>query len=153
MYEEGFFVSKTTVWNCYGDGLSLYRCCEWFNIRLSKWRSTKPRGYFHIRSAQLFPTVSWNTYYCKPDEKTWLTWCLSVIQGPASGKVLGWPQNNYSIDPVKLLKFRTEQAWDWRLRICKIVEITRKIYSNKERSEQFLVTKCCFNLFLEVSLI
>ena len=30
-------------------------------------------------------------------------------------------------------------------------EITRTIYSNSERSEQFLVTKCFFNLFLEVS--
>ena len=32
-------------------------------------------------------------------------------------------------------------------------EITRTIYSNSERSEQFLVTECIFNLFLEVSLI
>ena len=30
-------------------------------------------------------------------------------------------------------------------------EITRTIYSNSERSEQFLVTQCFFNLFLEVS--
>ena len=33
----------------------------------------------------------------------------------------------------------------------KIFEITRTIYSNIERSEQLLVTKCFFNLFLEVS--
>ena len=33
----------------------------------------------------------------------------------------------------------------------KISEITRTIYSNSERSEQFLVTECFFNLFLEVS--
>ena len=39
----------------------------------------------------------------------------------------------------------------WRPRICKIFEITRTIYSNSERSEQFLVTECFFNLFLEVS--
>ena len=32
-----------------------------------------------------------------------------------------------------------------------IFEITRTIYSNSERSEQFLVTECFFNLFLEVS--
>ena len=32
-------------------------------------------------------------------------------------------------------------------------EITRTIYSNSERSEQFLVTECFFNLFLEVSQI
>ena len=30
-------------------------------------------------------------------------------------------------------------------------EITRRIYSNSEWSEQFLVTECHFNLFLEVS--
>ena len=41
----------------------------------------------------------------------------------------------------------------WRPRICKIFEITRTIYSNSERSEQFLVTECLFNLFLEVSQI
>ena len=29
----------------------------------------------------------------------------------------------------------------------KKVEITRAIYSNSERSEQFLVTECFFNLF------
>ena len=36
-------------------------------------------------------------------------------------------------------------------KICKIFEITRTMYSNSERSEQFLVTECFFNLFLEVS--
>ena len=33
----------------------------------------------------------------------------------------------------------------------KIFEITKTIYQNSERSEQFLVTECFFNLFLEVS--
>ena len=32
-------------------------------------------------------------------------------------------------------------------------EITTIIYSNNERSEQFLVTECFFNLFLEVAQI
>ena len=41
----------------------------------------------------------------------------------------------------------------WRLGICKIFEITRTIFSNSERSEQFLVTEWFFNLFLEVSQI
>ena len=39
----------------------------------------------------------------------------------------------------------------WRPRICKICEITWTIYSNSERSEQFLVQECFFNLCLEVS--
>ena len=38
-------------------------------------------------------------------------------------------------------------------KICKNFEITRTICSNSERSEQFLVTECFFNLFLEVSQI
>ena len=41
----------------------------------------------------------------------------------------------------------------WRPRICKIFEITRTIHSSSERSEQFLVTECYFNFFLEVSQI
>ena len=51
-------------------------------------------------------------------------------------------------DWEKLLKFK-----GCRLRICNIFEITRTIYSNSERSEQFLVTESFFNLFLEVSYI
>ena len=34
---------------------------------------------------------------------------------------------------------KTFGIWGWRPRICKIFEITRTIYSNSERSEQFLV--------------
>ena len=33
------------------------------------------------------------------------------------------------------------------------IEITLTIFSNSERSEQFLVTECFFNLFLEASQI
>ena len=46
---------------------------------------------------------------------------------------------------------KTFETRGWRLRICKFFEITRTIYSNSERSEQFLVTECFFNLFQEVS--
>ena len=52
--------------------------------------------------------------------------------------------------------FSFSSEWEirgWRLRICKSFEITWTIYSNSERSEQFLVTECFFNLFLEVSQI
>ena len=42
------------------------------------------------------------------------------------------------------------EIWGWRPRICKNFEITWTIYSNSERSEQFLVTDDFFNLFLEV---
>ena len=48
----------------------------------------------------------------------------------------------------KLLKFEAEGR-----EFAKMFDITRTIYSNSERSEQFLVTECFFNLFLEVSQI
>ena len=61
---------------------------------------------------------------------------------------LFWPtvRKNCSSDREKLLKFEAEGR-----EFAKIFEITRTIYSNSERSEQFLVTECFFNLFLEVS--
>ena len=51
------------------------------------------------------------------------------------------------------LSRKTFEIRGWRPRICKSFEITRTIYSHSERSEQFLVTECFFNLFLEVSQI
>ena len=50
--------------------------------------------------------------------------------------------------PTVRKKCPTFEIRGWRPRICKIFEITRTIYSNSERSEQFLVTECFFNLFL-----
>ena len=60
---------------------------------------------------------------------------------------LFWPtvRKNCSSDQEKLLKFEAEG------RVFSIFEITRTIYSNGERSEQFSVTECFFNLCLEVS--
>ena len=37
---------------------------------------------------------------------------------------------------------KTSEIRGWRPRICKHFEVTRTIYSNSERSEQFLVTEC-----------
>ena len=60
---------------------------------------------------------------------------------------LFWPtvRKNCSSDREKLLKFEAE-GWEFQN-----FEITRTIYSNSESSEQFLVTECFFNLFIEVS--
>ena len=55
-------------------------------------------------------------------------------------------RKNCSSDREKLLKFEAEGR-----EFAKNFEITRTIYSNNKRSEQFLVTECFFNLFLEVS--
>ena len=61
-------------------------------------------------------------------------------------KYLVFRYQNCSSDREKLLKFKAEGR-----EFGKILEITRTIYSNSETSEQFLVTECFFNLFLEVS--
>ena len=53
-------------------------------------------------------------------------------------------RKNCSSDREKLLKFEAEGQEFLR-------SLYRTIYSNSERSEQFLVTDCFFNLFLEVS--
>ena len=53
----------------------------------------------------------------------------------------------------KIVLVIKKNLWNSRPRIFRIFEITRTIYSNSERSEQFLVTECFFNLFLEVSQI
>ena len=57
---------------------------------------------------------------------------------------LFWPtaRKNCSSDREKLLKFEAEGR-----EFFKIFEITWRIYSNSERSEQFLVAECFFNLF------
>ena len=62
---------------------------------------------------------------------------------------LFWPtvRKNCSSDQDFFLKFQAEGL------TCKFFEITRTIYSNSERSEQFLVTECFFTFFLEVSYI
>ena len=97
------------------------------------------------------------------------SWFLSY---PSNSPYIYLPTRS-SLDTIYKVKYRVSQSkvWNsillpklfwptvrktfeirgWRPRFCKIFEITRTIYSNSERSEQFLVTECFFNLFLEVS--
>ena len=51
----------------------------------------------------------------------------------------------------RLIVRKTFEIRGRKPRISKVFEITRTIYSNSERSEQFMVTDCFLNLFLEVS--
>ena len=53
----------------------------------------------------------------------------------------------------KIVPVIEKNFWNSRLKaeICKSFEITRTICSISERSEQFLVAECFFNLCLEVS--
>ena len=53
-------------------------------------------------------------------------------------------RKNWSRDREKLLKFEAEGG-----EFAKIYKVTRTIYSNSERLEQFLVNECFFNLFLD----
>ena len=72
------------------------------------------------------------------------------------GQKINIPSQWYFVTKI-VLTYCKKKLWSresfeirgWRPRICKIFEITRTIYSNSERSEQFLVTECFFNLFLE----
>ena len=65
------------------------------------------------------------------------------------------PKFFWPTERKKMLQWskKTFEIRGWKPRIFKIFEITRTIYSNRERSEQFLVTECFFNLFLEISQI
>ena len=65
---------------------------------------------------------------------------------------LFWPtvRKKCSSDWEKLLKFEADR---WRPRIFKNFEITRTIYSNIKRSEQFFLQNAFFNLSLKVTQI
>ena len=54
------------------------------------------------------------------------------------------------VEKIVLVIKKTFEIRGWR---CKIFEITWTIYSKSERSEQFLVTECFFNLLPEISQI
>ena len=87
----------------------------------------------------LFWILSWKT--------TWTRITIQVSNGILIPKLF-WPavRKKCFCNQEKLLKFEAECRG-----FAKIFEITRTIYSNSERSEQFFVTECSFNLFLEVS--
>ena len=57
----------------------------------------------------------------------------------------------YFVTKIVLTYCEKKSSSDREKPFCKIFEITRTIYSNIKRSEQFLVMECFFNLFLEVS--
>ena len=74
--------------------------------------------------------------------------CARVSKNGILLPKLFWPtvRKNCSSGRENLLKFEAESQ-----EFKKSFEITRTIYSNSESSEQFLVTECFFNLFLEIS--
>ena len=111
--------------NC--QGLLIYLCC-----------SPNCNDNFIFGNGILFPKLFWPFVrkYCSSDQEK-----LLKLEAEGNGILLPklfWPA------------VRKNGSSDWE-KLCKIFEITRTIYSNSERSEQFLITKCFFNLFLEVS--
>ena len=87
-----------------------------------------------------------NGRFClkNPETEMYVTWVTALLLNNCTTKnaTMVFCYQNCSSDREKLLKFEAE---------AQEFEITRTIYSNSERSEQFLVTECFFNLFLEVS--
>ena len=109
--------------------------------RLSQ-RSSKTSRILDQRSSTLFATQGTKTcsflqsqfllnIYFYIFEKQAMVFFLPKLSWPILGE-----KNVLNSDWEK----RSFEIRVWRLRICKIFEITRTIYSNSERSEQFLVT-------------
>ena len=96
--------------------------------------------FFHQIELKTLPLQSVNpccVLHVKSNQKKWY-FVTKIVLTYCEKKMFEWLRKTFEIR-------------GWRPRICKIFEIVRTIYSNSERSEQFLVTKCFFNLFLEVS--
>ena len=115
--------------------------------------------YVHIRYFKSYVVKCWAflNVWSKINLDLWISFKLNFmtfafsIQSVKYGILLPklfWPtvRKKCSSDLEFFFEIRC-----WRSRICKMFEITRTIYSNIERSEQFLVTECFFNLFLQVS--
>ena len=102
---------------------------KWFAI-LVLWRSVKQ---VRVRLFTLY------IYFVELTQNYWY-FVTKIVLTYCEKKLFYWSRKTFEI-------------WGWRPRICKLFEITWTIYSNSERPEQFLVTECFFNLFLEVSQI
>ena len=117
---------------------------------------------FYSRIKNIFPFLGWTWNKMEPDSLVPLTFhpptfnCPKMLTGVLQVNLKFCYQNcstccdkNCSSDQWSR---KTYDICGWRPRICKIFEIIRTVYSNSsDRSEQFLVTECFFNLFLEVS--
>ena len=79
----------------------------------------------------------WQQYIMKAHVQKWY-FVAKIVLTYCEKKMFEWSR-------------KTFESRGWKPRICKSFEITRTICSKSERSEQFLVTECFFNLFLEVS--
>ena len=86
-----------------------------------KWNGWQFGIFFHRKTQPIFY-----------DKKQWY-FATKIVLIYCEKKMFWWSR--------KILEIQ-----GWRPRICKNFEITRTIYSNSERSEQFLVTECFFGI-------
>ena len=80
--------------------------------------------------------------------------CKMILRGPAMNiqLCLNHRKWNYCLGMVFCYQNCSDLLWEKIVLVIeKNFEIAWTIYSNSERSEQFLVTECFFNLFLEIS--
>ena len=107
---------------------------SWFKTFLESnchWSTTSRPGFLTIIKLR----------YCyKINDHTEMIFCYQNCSDQLWEKIVVWSRKTFEIR-------------GWRPRICKKIEITWTIYSNSERSQQFLATECFFNLFLKVSQI
>ena len=123
--------------------LSLYNWKEFLKQRLKGSLKCSRVGHYLFKASFHFRVC---------DSPNDFTRSIEIVENFFSVTINGillpklfWPtvRKNCSSDWEKKIR-------GWRSRICKFLEIAWTIYSNSERSEQFLVTEWFFNLFLEV---
>ena len=124
-----------------------------FSLKEKEWNSSQKRirkslanwSSICIRSTQIPPCVSlWKRQSCNSKVRAKYNFGILLSK-------LFWPtvRKKCSSDWEKLLKFETEGQEFANI----ILVITKTICLNSERSEQFSVPECFFNLFLQVSQI
>ena len=103
------------------------------------WTLSFPREQEIERRQYYYLLAFLGFYLCYNQHQIFFIWKLYVFCYQNCSDLL-WEKNV----PVIEKKFEIR---GWRPRIFKI-EITRTIYSNSERSQQFLVTECFFNFLM-----
>ena len=122
-----------------------------YKVKLNLWDTYIQDIYSGVFKAQKYLAY---VFVSKKWKKTVLNDCNPALESTVAKSRNGillpklfWPAEKKMFNWV----WKTFEIRGWRPRICEFFEIIRTIYSNSERSEQFLVTECFFNLFLEVS--
>ena len=125
--------------------LSIYFCCALPSDNGAKVFMSLPKKYiiswiFFLKNKLQFLTRLNVEIISRENSELWKCYALTeMVFCYQNCSDLLWEKFVLVIE--KIFEIR-----GWRPRICKNFEITRAIYSNSERSEQFLVTECFFQL-------